>query len=96
MEILIWQINQDPEDRVKLIEKQSLKQLNKIQDQLSETGVGRFIGTCCKPVKPSTLSDIGSNWSVATMQFHAKSFCFKTMQSHTLPKKAKKKLTDLG
>ncbi|KAJ1345982.1 hypothetical protein KIN20_000636 [Parelaphostrongylus tenuis] len=31
MEILIWPIDQDPEDRMKLIEKQSLKRLKKIR-----------------------------------------------------------------
>ncbi|KAJ1373656.1 hypothetical protein KIN20_036125 [Parelaphostrongylus tenuis] len=43
---------------------------------------------------PSTLSDIVSNWTVAIKQFNitavVKSFCFKKMQSHTLPSKQRR------
>ncbi|KAJ1367150.1 hypothetical protein KIN20_028006 [Parelaphostrongylus tenuis] len=45
---------------------------------------------CVDAILPR-LNDIVSNWTVATKQFHvtanAKSFCFKTMQGHTLPRK---------
>ncbi|KAJ1355085.1 hypothetical protein KIN20_012355 [Parelaphostrongylus tenuis] len=88
MEILLWPINQDPEDRVKLIEKQLLKRWKKIR--LSRLVIWPMILNVASRSDPATLSDIVSNWTVAIRQFHAtaiaKSFYFKTRQSHTLPK----------
>ncbi|KAJ1355158.1 hypothetical protein KIN20_012462 [Parelaphostrongylus tenuis] len=88
MEILLWPINQDPEDRVKLIEKQLLKRWKKIR--LSRLVIWPMILNVASRSDPATLSDIVSNWTVAIRQFHAtaiaNSFYFKTRQSHTLPK----------